>query len=69
MEITRETVTPIFTALRYDNIDPQTGEVNLTKLTEEIAYELNLYDEDGFTIPDSLFEFVFELNVEFETQG
>jgi hypothetical protein len=38
------------------HIDKLTGELNHTALSEECAYALNLYEKDGFTIPEEVFE-------------
>lgn len=39
-----------------------TGELNHTQLAEIAADELELYLEDGYTIPDELFEIALEFN-------
>lgn len=42
--------------------DPRTGEINCTKLAENVACELNIYENTrDYTIP----EYVFELAAEF----
>ena len=44
-------------------IDNLTDEVNYTKLAEETACALNLYDEDG-NIPEELFDIATEFTMD-----
>lgn len=49
-------------ALNYEfNEYDYYGEVNHTKLTENCANALNLYDEDGETIPEELFDLAIDV--------
>ena len=39
-----------------EHVDPRTGETNLTTLAEAAADALNLYEKDGSTIPELVFD-------------
>lgn len=43
---------------RKHYVDDVTGELNYTKLAEDVADECELYEKDGHTIPESVFEYV-----------
>lgn len=50
-------------ALKYDLDDYNYfGEVNCTKLAENCANELDLYEDDEYTIPELLFDLAVEVS-------
>lgn len=51
-----------------EHVDPRTGEINLTSLAEDTCEDLNLWEADGCTIPEDLFDLAVEVAGDWEAQ-
>jgi hypothetical protein len=56
--------------LAPDCVDKDTNEINCTKLAENTAAALNLYEDDeDYTIPEEVFDLAVEVSVDMYPKG